>query len=110
MKNNNTKLIMENWRKFINEEDDLTGGISDVGLEYFDNEMETEMPDAVSVDERDQDIVDEHEEEIERFCRIVGVDRSGLEDFLRDQAFQGDLEGVSYDEEGDELDPGDYDH
>ena len=111
MKRKEYKLLIENWRKVISEgfdDEDKAINISGDSLDF--DEMTSDFPtDDSSSLQRNlnndiEDKVDMHDEEIKRFCKLMGIDCDNLKDFLLTQSFEGDLEGNQFDEFGNEID------
>lgn len=105
------KLLVENWRKVINEEagDDFNPNepsISDSSLD-FDLDVSSDYSGEGIADEPEGDELDDPEKdaEIARFCNLMGIPHAceELKDFLISQAFRGDEEGNQFDEEGNEI-------
>jgi len=104
MKRKDYKLLVEGWRKVIKEspfdfddEDDLIN-ISSDSLDF--DSMSNEEVESDEIDDR----ISQNEEEIKRFCSLMGIDCDSLKDFLLTQAFEGDVEGNQFDEFGNEID------
>lgn len=105
------KLLCENWRKKINEDDmmgvDLSASLEDDYLDSSDDDMMGN--DSFGSDDSDSyDYDDDRESLLDDFCRRMGIDRESLDAFLEDQAAEGDLEGNHFDRYGEEvIDPED---
>jgi len=112
------KILCENWRKQINEDDmmgvDLSASLEDDYLDSPDSDSLSD-DDMMGNDNFDMDGDDfgdfdnsDRESMLDEFCRRMGIDRDSLESFLEDQAAEGDLEGNRFDRYGEEvIDPED---
>ena len=110
MKRKDYKLLVEGWRKIVSEssdfdsEDDLID-ISSASLDFDSmiSDDESSLEEFSDESEASRKIED-NEDEIKRFCRLMGIDCDSLKDFLLTQSFEGDLEGNQFDEFGNEID------
>lgn len=106
MKRKDYKLLVEGWRKIISEsfdDDDEQINITGDSLSLdsmTSNEDLMSQPNDIEATTR----IEDNEDEIKRFCRLMGIDCDSLKDFLLTQSFEGDLEGNQFDEFGNEID------
>lgn len=100
MKRKEYKLLVENWRKVLREDnssdDDLYEPVKDHAPDQLDRDMDYVESQVDSYRESDA----EREAMLQKFCDMFGVPREEIESFLENQAFD-----AGYDMEGEEFDP-----
>ena len=102
MKRKEYKLLVENWRKVLREDNsqddddnDLYAPVEDQEGDQLDKDMDYVESQVDSYKESDS----ERGEMLQRFCDMFGVERDDIESFLANQAFD-----AGYDMEGEEFD------
>ena len=107
MNKNEFKLLVENWRKVLKEDnsnssddDDLYAPVGDSEPDQLDNDINYVQSQVDSYRASDA----EKEAELERFCRMFGIQREEVAAFIANQAFDAGYK-VRSGMEGEEFDP-----